>query len=207
MVQSRLLTQKKLLPGVCSNATPAQASGQQSTASIYGFVLGEPPPCLNVCSHEAAGSKKSMCFAPDGTSLTHWGTERFSVHPNDDVLDVASTLATGDPTLEFLDHKLVGVRFKDISPSSEQTIVDRMSSKFGKGEYQSNGNTYTWTTSSASVRYSVSDHLGAGGILSALIAADAGDGLGTLTIYTPGVRALVDKYETEQARLNKKSGL
>ena len=188
----------------CRPVDSVQSATEPSSSSIYGLTLGERLPCMNNCSDQLAGSKAPMCRA-SGTSLTRWGTTQFSVRLNADVFDFATRFSTGDPILELLDGKLVGVRFTDINPEFKDAMAAQLSSKFGN--FLLKGGTYVWTTPAASARYSVSDHLTTGSLLGALLSGDACSGAGTITIYTPIVQVLVQKYEVEQAKLNKKWGL
>ena len=186
-----------------ANKCKSQFAIEPTGPSIYGLSLGDLLPCsIDKC--EVSGSKAPMCFA-SVPKATHWGTTQVLVRLNSEVFELTTILKTGNPVLELLQEGLVGIVFPDVDPDFEADMASQLSSKFG--QFQLRGRTYWWTTPAASVRYSVSDHLRPGAMVLGLLTGDAGGGSGSVTIYTPNLRVLVQKYEDEQAKAVKKRGL
>jgi hypothetical protein len=196
----------------CKSSKSGPITGDPKPASIYGLLIGDAVPCLNKCSEEANAGSNPMCRRSAPT-LTSWGTQSIGVYLNVNVFDQWDILQTGNPVLEILNGKIVGMRFSD-GLGNPQTLISMLSSKFGN--YHQSDGAYSWETPVANVELIVKSktrYLPAGQVdiehpLGEGIASESYDDA-TFTIYTPAIWQQVlsqRRDERAQAQKAKKPG-
>jgi hypothetical protein len=189
---------------ICPEGARPLSAVTAKEPTIYGLAINMPMPCLQFCTDEPTQQKASMCAL--GTKPSNWGTQQTAVKLNPDKYNFLDNFVTGNPILEEVGGKIVGIRFVNISQDHEDKVVKMLGAKFGK--YTHDDSAYYWTAPTLSVRYGPSDDISKAGFLLGMVFGPTDDNpiIGTITVYTPEVRKRVNAYEASEAEKNKTQG-
>jgi hypothetical protein len=132
------------------------------------------------------------------------------VVPNDDVFDSLERLRTGLPTVEVANGKVVGLVF-DGGRYRPESWLQVLIKKFGK--YKSNGNVYSWETSTSSARLVTETRTQYSTVGQVDLDHPFGEGIegndydvAKFSVYVPAIRARKEAFETAEELKNRKEG-
>jgi hypothetical protein len=192
-----------------AGAQPPSVAGSREP-TMYGLAINMPIPCLRFCDDEPKRQKARICVRENSLRQTGWGTTLFDVSLNRDVFDGGETAATGLPSLEIADGKIVGMSFDD-SSYPPQGWLQLLTKKFGK--YQFRGNVYFWETSTSSARlvtetrtrYSLKGQVDLDHPFGEGIVGNDYDAA-KFSVYVPAIRTRKEAFMTAEASKNRKEG-